>query len=58
MEYISLSVITVGSKDLTIGGARSDDTHIHSNQVRAFINRRGHGYQGISFGSLKSGTEI
>ena len=58
MEHILLSVITLRSKDLAIGRARSDDKLIHYNQASVSNDRRGHGDQYTSLCSLKSGTEM
>ena len=58
MKHIMLLVITLGSKDLTIGGSRLENTFIHSNQASASIDIRVHGDWDIPFNSLKSGTEM
>ena len=54
MEHITLSVITVGYRELVIGRARLEETLIHTNQPSASIDRRGHSDWEISFGSHKS----
>ena len=47
-------IITVGSKELAIGKAHSNNTLIHTNQSSAFIDRWVHSDWGISFGIWKS----
>ena len=42
MEHIALLFISVGSKELAIGGARSENTLIHTNQLSASIDIRVH----------------
>ena len=58
MEHITLSVITIGSKDLAIGRAHLDDTLIHTNQTIASIDRQGYGDIEIYFGSQKCCNKI
>ena len=58
MENISLSVITVGSKELAILISRLNDMLIHSNQARTSIGIWGHSYWDIYLASLKSGNEM
>ena len=48
MEHIALLVLTVGSKYLTLGRARSYDNLIQNNQLRTSIDMRLHVYQDIS----------
>ena len=48
MEHIALLVLTVGSKYLTLGIARSYENLIHNNKLRTSIDMRLHGYQYIS----------
>ena len=57
-EKFLLLVITEGSKEFVVGEVRSDYTLIHSNQLRATIDRRGQSDQNISIGNLKSCTEM
>ena len=54
MEHITLSVINVGSKELTISGARLDYILIHINQERSSIDRQGHSNWELSYESQKS----
>ena len=52
--YEGLSAINIGSEELAISRAHSDETLIHANQASASIDRRGHGDQNFSFGIRKS----
>ena len=59
MEHLSLSTVTIGSKDIDIGSVLLGDKVIaEANQARSSTDRKGHGYQYFLFGSWKSGNEI
>ena len=55
MEHISLSVITIGSKELAIIIVwLGENLIMHANQAIGSIDRRGHGDLGFSLGTQKS----
>ena len=54
MEKIIFSVITLGSKEVAIGRARSYNMIVHTNQASTSIDIRVHGDCYISFGIWKS----
>ena len=53
MEHVWLLAITKGAEDIAISRVRLQETLIHTNQVSASIDRRGHSDREFSFGSQK-----
>ena len=57
MEHLSLSAITIWSKDLKISSAQlGDNIIVNSNQSRTYIDRRGHYDWYLPFGIQKIGN--
>ena len=59
MDNLSLSAITIGSKEIAVGSARLGKNIIEgSSQASASVERRGHRDQDFPFGSRESGNKM
>ena len=59
MEYLSLSAVTLGLKDIVIGSKRLvEQIVVENKQAITYIYIQGHGDLDFPFGSRKSGNKI